>query len=70
MTTRYKVIGPSTSGGFITTWHWSTRKDADTFAKFMVGEIGDSYEIAEVVGVWRRTAPPVEWVPVEDVDAN
>ncbi len=68
MTTRYKVIGPNSVNGRVECWHFSTRKEADAFAESTAGDLGNEYQVAEVVGVWRRTPQPVEFVPEEDSD--
>jgi hypothetical protein len=46
----------------------STREEADQLAKSVAGDACGEVEIYQLVGVWKPSSPPVEFIPV-DLDA-
>lgn len=63
----YRVIGPNTADGRITTWYPATLAEAKTFAESIAKEMDAEYDILLYVGTVRQV--PLEPRPVEWVEA-
>ena len=58
----YRVVGES-SLGHVEYWCFPTQEDADNFAKYLCEQTGKEVDVLKYTGSWRRSRPPVEFVP-------
>lgn len=63
---QFKVVGPNTSNGQLSMWHYPSAETANTFAEFLAKETHAKVMVLELIGTWQIKVAPVEFVPASD----
>jgi hypothetical protein len=62
----FRVIGPNTGDGAVSSWYFATEKEAQAFAEQLSREVQDTVEVCKYLGRYRPTLHPVEWIKSEN----
>jgi hypothetical protein len=55
-----KVIGPNTSNGNLSVWHFDNAEAAEHFCKCNIPETGGCYLVVSMIAAYRREPLPVQ----------